>query len=628
MEILSASRDYPGMNRPPADLLLEREASAQTLVIGPWSVTLRGPEIDDIVYDGVLVVRSIRLVVRDQDWGTLLMHLDSSDPAAGFHTVGDRSELTLSGRAGLDDGVGVWTLTIGIEGSTLRVRARVEATARFRRNRLGLIVLQPPGLAGQPFTVEHPDGSAEHAVFPKRISPHQPARDIRGLSWRSDVQNGTAVDSVLRFSGDVFEMEDQRNWTDASFKIYSTPLSKPFPVELAPGTVVDQAVELRCASTGCSAPDTTDTPTRVKGSFGDADATVRVPVVSTSVSSGAITGQPIPPAFGPLVCELDPGTANWQAVLDRAVTESGRRPLDLRLILDSHAQAASVLDRVRDAGIELARIGAFSRLTHLSEPELLADVQRLLDARGIGAELVGGTRAHFTELNRNADRLERWGGSLAFSMTPFMHDRGGHQLVESIAMQRIVVEDACAIAHDRSLHVGPITLAARFNAVATSAPQVPTSDTLDDGFGAELVAGATDPRQSASSLGAWVLASVAALAVAGVESVSYFETSGTRGLIDGVGRVTAAGEVLGWIAELSGGTVVPLTADHPALVGFAVLTDGASGESVGIVGNLGDTPLAVAIDGIDDLSLEPGAVRRVAIRVALRKAADVGVCPG
>jgi hypothetical protein len=69
-------------------------------------------------------------------------------------------------------------------------------------------------------------------------------------------------------------------------------------------------------------------------------------------------------------------------------------------------------------------------------------------------------------------------------------------------------------------------------------------------------------------------------------------------------------------------------ARHPALVGFAVLTDAASGESVGIVGNLGDTPLAVAIDGIDDLSLETGAVRRVAIRVALRKAADAGVCPG
>ena len=29
---------------------------------------------------------------------------------------------------------------------------------------------------------------------------------------------------VIRFEGDLFEMEDQRNWTDASYKTYSTPL--------------------------------------------------------------------------------------------------------------------------------------------------------------------------------------------------------------------------------------------------------------------------------------------------------------------------------------------------------------------------------------------------------------------
>lgn len=610
----------PSLNRrvrPPTDLLLDREADAATLASGAWSLSLRGAELDDITYDGVLVVRSIRLIVRDEDWGTLPMHLDETARAADFHAAGDGSELTLSGSAGARDGVCAWTLTVRVEGASLRVDARVEATTTFRRNRLGLIVLHPPELAGHPFVVEHPDGSATETQFPERISPHQPAHDIRALSWRTEPPGGGhSVDSVLRFSGDVFEMEDQRNWTDASFKTYSTPLSKPFPVELTPGTVVEQTVELRCTSGRAEDAAPGDSLAGVRVTFGSADATGRLPIVTTSVSSGPSTGQPVPAVFGPLLSELDPGTANWRAVLDRAATESGGRPLDLRLIVERAEEAILVLDRLRDANIVVGRIGVFSRRTHISEPDLLAGVRGLLDDRGIPADLVGGTRAHFTELNRNADRLAEWDGPLSFSITPFMHDRGGHQLVESIAMQRIVVRDALEIARGRPLHIGPITLGARFNAVATSAPRSPLSDTLDDGFGAELVDGATDPRQFAPSLGAWVLASVAALAVHGVESMSYFEASGERGLISDDGRATAAAQVLGWVAELSGGVIAPLTADHAAVVGFAVTTEATAGESVALVGNLGDTPLVVALDGIDDLTLEPGAVSRVAVRLA------------
>lgn len=32
---------------------------------------------------------------------------------------------------------------------------------------------------------------------------------------------------ISEFEGDVFEMEDQRNWTDASYKTYCTPWGCP-----------------------------------------------------------------------------------------------------------------------------------------------------------------------------------------------------------------------------------------------------------------------------------------------------------------------------------------------------------------------------------------------------------------
>lgn len=598
-----------GSVRPPTDLLLSREAGATTLVHGRWSLSLRGAELDDISYDGVPVLRSIRLVVRDEDWGTLPMQLDDAEPPRG---LGTGSVLTLSGRAGGGVGVCSWSLSLRIDDGALEVAARVEATSRFRRNRLGLIVLHPPQLAGRSFAVDHPDGSATTTVFPEHISPHQPARDIAALSWLAGAgDDGPAVDSVVRFSGDVFEMEDQRNWTDASFKTYSTPLSIPFPVELEPGTVVEQTVELQCTSADpVDSPihdGGTERPARARVTFGPPDATVRLPEITTSVSSGPAAGAPIPATFGSLLCELDAATTNWRAVLDRAVTESGGLPLDLRLVVGHAEEIEPVLDRLLNAGVTTARVGVFDRRTHLSEPGLLADVRKRLDARGIAGELVGGTRAHFTELNRNHSRLTEWDGPLTFSITPFMHDRGGHQLVESLAMQRLVVREALALADGRPVHVGPITLGARFNAVATSAPPAPRSDTLDEGFGPELVEGASDTRQAARSLGAWALASVAALAVEGVASASYFEASGRRGLLDSDGHSTSAADVLGWIAELSGGAVTPLASDHPAIVGLAA-------SRVGLVGNLGDVALAVEIDGADAFALEPGAVQRVSFR--------------
>jgi hypothetical protein len=593
--------------RPPADLLLDRESQSSTLVSGPWSIELRGTELDDIAYGGVPVLRSIRLVVRDEDWGTLPLLLDATDRPESGPPVGDRLELRLHGRAGTGDGIAAWTLVLRIDGSSLRVDARVELTAGFRRNRLGLVVLHPPELAGTPFVVEHPDDSSSTGAFPASIAPHQPARDIRALSWRAGAAE--PVDSVLRFSGDIFEMEDQRNWTDASFKTYSTPLSEPFPVDLEPGTVIEQSVELRCARDAPAVELPAGTPVgdaganRVRVGVGAPDAAWRFPDVSTSVSSGPVAGQPIGTAFGPLLCELDPCWSGWRGVLDRAVAEAGERPLDLRLILADVNDAIPVLDRLIEQGIEVVRIGVFHRHTHLSEPHLLAAVRERVNERGMTADILGGTRAHFTELNRNQAALIEWDGPLTFSITPFMHDRGGHQLVESIGMQRLVLRDALTIAHGRALHVGPVTLGARFNAVSTTVPPARGGDELDAGFGAEFVSGATDARQAAPSLGAWVLASVAALTAPGVTSLSYFEASGSRGITDVGGGKTAAGEVLSWLGELSGGAVASVTADHPALVGIVV-------GSTCVLGNLGDVPLQV--DGLgEDIRLAAGAVARL-----------------
>lgn len=626
-----------------SDLLLDRERDALTVGRGPWSASLRGSELDDITFDGEPVLRSIRFVVRDQDWKTLPVIVDAVDRTT--------SGLALRGRVGDDGETVAWSLSVDLGASTLRVAVRAEVTAAFRRARIGLIVLQSPALAGTELVVGHPEGSTTTVRLPEHVAPHQPAIRIGSLAWTGD-----RVATTVRFSGDVFEMEDQRNWTDASFKTYSTPLSLPFPVALAVGDVVEQSVEVSCARVGAAEPAdaplatplavtvVTETvlagqredsvPEVVEGWIGAPLDSV-VPTISTSVSSdpdGGRAGAVVPDTITGILVEIDPTNQDWPAILDRAVRQAGGGPLDLRLVLGTGEEAEPVLRRLRDAAVPVVRVGAFHRRTHLSEVTLLTALGEVL--RTLWAEvptpqpeLVGGTRAHFTELNRNHARLERWTGPVAFSITPFMHDRGGHQLVESLGMQAVVVADAVRIADGRPLHVGPVTLGARYNAVATT--RASAGDASDPepraGFGAEHVPGATDERQSAEALGAWVVGSVAALAVSGVESLSYFEATGPRGLVAADGTLTAAGRALGWITELSGRRRVAVEIGgvslgagspvSPAGVTAIAAVD-AAGDTVVILGNLGETLIRVVLTRASEphtVDLAAGAVARVVI---------------
>ena len=123
-----------------------------------------------------------------------------------------------------------WKGTIEGRGGVLEFTFDGRAKKAFLRNRIGICVLHPIiECAGKPCRVRHSDGAWKEQSFPRFISPHQPFKDIRALSWSPSDR----VQANIELEGEVFEMEDQRNWTDASFKTYSTPLELPFPVQVS-----------------------------------------------------------------------------------------------------------------------------------------------------------------------------------------------------------------------------------------------------------------------------------------------------------------------------------------------------------------------------------------------------------
>lgn len=80
---------------------------------------------------------------------------------------------------------------------------------------------------------------------------------------------------------------------------------------------------------------------------------------------------------------------------------------------------------------------------------------------------MAGVRSHFTELNLNSGRMPSRSESLMFSITPQVHSPEAAHIIESIPIQRLVATNSLRLGGGRPVHIGPVTLLPRFNAVST-----------------------------------------------------------------------------------------------------------------------------------------------------------------
>ena len=506
---------------------------------GRWTLQVRGDEVADVRIDGQLLLRAVRPVVRDADWNTVPVRVVSSadGPWRGPGTAGAAASAVLRRslrfEAGGIDYAG--ELTVTLDDAALVVTFAGEARSAFARNRVGLVVLHPASCAGTPVQVRHTDGRVEDARWPVAISPHQPFVDVTGFAWTLD-----GVVARLSLEGDVFETEDQRNWTDASFKTYSTPLSRPFPVPLAVGDWVAQTVRLEVS--GRPATPTAPAPAAEVVRVGSRRLGA-VPPLSLGAALHPPPAEPLEIAgVEAVLVELTGPADRWPALLDEAGRQAGAlgAGLDVRVVTDDPDAVRRTVRAL--AGRPVLRLAAFDPDGHLSTAPLWSALQDEAARQGLGATLLGGTRAHFTELNRRQADLPADAPALTFSLTPQMHATEVPHVLDSLATQRTVVENAVRIAAGRPLHVGPVTLARRFNAVATGPRPDPASE----------AARAVDPLLDTGLAAAWTLASAAALAVPGVAGLTYHETTGPRGLVDDDGRPRPVAAVLARLAALRG----------------------------------------------------------------------------
>ncbi len=525
---------------------------------GPVTAVLEGGDLRYVKLGEDTVVLRLYAAVRDRNWNTieprfLSYELDRHDD--GFSVrfvaehVSDEVDFKWQGSiTGSPDGI---------------ITATMDGVARkdFLRNRIGWCVLHPMEQAGVPARVETPDGIVE-GQFPDLISPNQPFIDMQSISHAAP-----SGEITIRFEGDLWEMEDQRNWTDASYKTYSTPLRIPYPVQLQEGDRVWQQVTIEARGAQAVAP-VAPGPVRVTV---DPSQGRPIPGIGLGVAGH---GEPLSEQdiallraleLSHLHLTLDLTKSGWEESFAQAAREADALGAALAIEAIAGADGAglrALADAIAGSGVEIVRVLVFGAGEMVTSETVLAAAREAFARAGADTRIGGGTRAYFTELNRATLPLDAM-EVVSYTINPQVHAFDVASLTETLAAQPETVRSARAIVGERPLVVGPITLRPPFNPNATG----PEPDVAPG----ELPP-AVDYRQPSLFAAGWLAGSINALGNAGVDALTYFETTGWKGLIERrdhplrvakfhswPGMVFPVYHVLADVGEFSGGQILPVT---------------------------------------------------------------------
>ncbi len=250
--------------------------------------------------------------------------------------------------------------------------------------------------------------------------------------------------------------------------------------------------------------------------------------------------------------------------LARAASEAGALGIGLEIaLLISADQAESELRRLRGCLDQLSlpvqrwlvypvqEIYAGGSPTELVLREAR---QHLADYRP-GIPFAAGTNTDFIFLKRTPPPVAMM-DQVCIALNPQVHAFDDLSMLETIEAQPMVVESARRLAGSLPVVVSPVTLKPRFNAYTTS----PQADTLPGSLPPQV-----DPRQVSLFAAVWTLGSLRAMVSSGAASVTYYETTGWRGVMEQV-----SGSPLPQVFPSLPGAVFPLyhvLADYGAFAG-------------------------------------------------------------
>lgn len=597
----------------------EPVADPVILSAGPLEATFDAGDLRYIKVGGIEALRGVAFLVRDKNWGTYnpdLSNLVIEQDETGFVVTYDaecgdadqslRYAARIEGRA---DG----SLSFSSEGETL---------SDFLTARTGFVVLHPlAGIVGMPVLVEHTDGSKVESRFPERIDPMCPFQDVRALTH----QVSTGLNLVCRMEGDAFEMEDHRNWMDASYKTYSRPLALPWPFTMERGESIAQRVELTLegaladvsAAQGAAPINVT-----VGQSLGHAMPRIGLAAPAEHVGDAMAHADLVRQA-GPsfLVCHYDARRGHTADTMEQ-FAELGAAtgvPLVLEAVvpcLDSDGSPtddlavmrrdlAAIASAAQQAGIRFERV-AVSPACDLKctlpgsvfppapgWDDLIGAARETFPDSPVG----GGMFSYFTEFNRKrppADVLD----FLCHSGCPIVHAGDDVSMTETLEALPSIFNSVRALSGGKPYWILPTAVSMRDNPYGAVPAENP--DNIRQAMNR------VDPRERGLIGAAWYAGYIARASAAGLDAITLAAASGPSGIVctgqphalddNGATILYPHFHVIAGLAALRGDVLALECSDARSVQAVAV----SQGDSVTLwLCNLTGSPQSVDISGVE-----------------------------
>ncbi len=577
---------------------------------GPLTALLDGPDLRHVRAGGVELVQRVYVAVRDAPWNTIPASFSDWQRDIGP----DRFRITFRASHRYEGIAFDWDGSI--EGgptasSATRWMASVTASSPTRRSASMSTTgwrARSAGRTWPPPRMGQLTGILPDAIAPQRIVDGTLSGMFAPYSEIA-IEVADGLEAVVSLDGDLLELQDHRNWTDANFKSYGTPLALGFPFDSTDGQRIRQVLTISGrGEIPLAAPPadpvirlatTADGPLPALGlgsSTGEAPLAEREVGLLRQVRSAHLR------------VDLALGDDGWRAVLQRAKADAAALDTGLELALsvnETHGEALAALAKDLGEGCAVARVliypasDGFSAMLSLTPASLVRLVREHLEPVTGTVVFAGGTNQNFSDINRDRPTDPVLTG-VCFSISPTVHAADDASIIENQAGAAEVVRMARSFSGDRAICVSPVTIATRFGPYpdGPAAPGDPPPS--------------VDVRQASLLGAAWTVGELKHLAEAGAASVTLFEPTGWRGIVgseagnpmperfpSAPGDAFPIFHVLADLAEWRDGRIVATTSSQP-LEAVALAVETRDGARHVLAANVSPSPIRVILEGLPD----------------------------
>jgi hypothetical protein len=341
----------------------------------------------------------------------------------------------------------------------------------------------------------------------KEISPQRVIEGVtQGLFPASNDMQFIAPDGrslKVISTGKILEAEDQRNWTDNTYKIYSGSLAEPRPFTIEKDVTWEQQIEFEVA---------VPTGSIIDGAKIVARDIPSLPRIGLQFNTESLL--PIDDLEKALfILDIDHIRINEESLTAQKIATVNKSGLTLETALLSSHQGA---DLAREVEHLSARVPAGSRLLIHREGREIVQAEDLPKNNSLNS-YISGSDAYLVDLHRNK---YNFGDSVSYSMVPTVHSADLETTFKTLYTQRESIEFAKKFVAPQ-VSISPITFSTRGN------PE--TGHLRDNRINFAQPEMALQIKNLSSA--AWTLGSIFALASAGAYSGTWHELFGDYGVI-------------------------------------------------------------------------------------------------